>query len=282
MDLNFKKISKNIYKYVDEYHKAPKKIAINSAKIEMLKPILSQSIHSEIATYIMNNIKGLKKNIKIKKNFDYDNFNSKCIDNLKESNKHANNDDLTYNVRRYTINGKEKFVFSQSIFKYTDTFNLIDNFNKINEIFVKNNLCPKFNYTLLCNSNKELIYLIHVYDNDNDLTSFIKYDFSKVTKKNKEKIFKRFMEIIDILNKNDITYNYIYDIKMCLYIDSSFNLYLIQNYTNNFKFKENEKISPEIYKKFLFTKTYNIENLKNINMYDYVIQQLLNEKHIKY
>lgn len=282
MDLNFKKISKNIYKYVDEYHKAPKKIAINSVKIEMLKPILSQSIHSEIATYIMRNIKGLKKNIKLKKNFDYDNFNSKCVDNLKESNKHANNDDLTYNVRRYTINGKEKLVFSQSIFKYTDTFNLIHNFNKINDIFVKNNLCPKFNYTLLCNSNKELIYLIHVYDNDNDLTSFIKYDFSKVTKKNKEKIFKRFMEIIDILNKNDITYNYRYDIKMCLYIDSSFNLYLIQNYTNNFKFKENEKISPEIYKKFLFTKTYNIENAKNINMYDYVIQQLLNEKHIKY
>lgn len=282
MDLNFKKISKNIYKYVDEYHKAPKKIAINSVKIEMLKPILSQSIHSEIATYTMRNIKGLKKNIKLKKNFDYHNFNSKCVDNLKESNKHANNDDLTYNVRRYTINGKEKLVFSQSIFKYTDTFNLIHNFNKIKDIFVKNNLCPKFNYTLLCNSNKELIYLIHVYDNDNDLTSFIKYDFSKVTKKNKEKIFKRFMEIIDILNKNDITYNYIYDIKMCLYIDSSFNLYLIQNYTNNFKFKENEKISPEIYKKFLFTKTYNIENAKNINMYDYVIQQLLNEKHIKY
>ena len=69
---------------------------------------------------------------------------------------------------------------------------------------------------------------------------------------------------------------------MCLYIDSSFNLYLIQNYTNNFKFKENEKISPAIYKKFLFTKTYNIENAKNINMYDYIIQQLLNEKHIKY
>ena len=210
MDLNFKKISKNIYKYVDEYHKAPKKIAINSVKIEMLKPILSQSIHSEIATYIMRNIKGLKKNIKLKKNFDYDNFNSKCVDNLKESNKHANNDDLTYNVRRYTINGKEKLVFSQSIFKYTDTFNLIHNFNKINDIFVKNNLCTKFNYTLLCNSHKELIYLIHVYDNDNDLTSFIKYDFSKVTKKNKEKIFKRFMEIIDILNKNAITYNYIY------------------------------------------------------------------------
>src|SRR6056300_1051634 len=170
MDLNFNKLSKNIYKYINEYHKSPKKIIINDTKIEMLRPILTQTINEEVTNFIMKNIKVMKKNIKMKKNDDYENYKIKCIRNLKKSVKYTTTNDLSYNAGRYTINNQEKLVFSQTIFKHYDIYDLINNFNKINDIFIKNNLCPKFNYTLLCNFNKDLLYLIHVYDKTNNLS----------------------------------------------------------------------------------------------------------------
>ncbi len=312
--MDYKKFEENVYKYIIEYNKGSTKSitrvkkakeTLNITDKQLLDIILSfdNLLRKNIYKYSYNKSLKTGKSIYTKQDENMSENNVKsCLSKIYKIKPDENITNLSENTFTTKINGKNKIINFAQYYDYSIEQNYKNSMKRkfLYKELVKLDLIPKINDIIMCNNSNNSIthsvkmadtgYYIIIYDNPADYKKLNAENINKLSGEEKKTLFNN-LELFaqKIFENKVISYTkfigeYSYGTLEWIFFDNNLKIVIIitESYPMyNFNDKENATMNKNTFYKKLTNKIFNkSNNIQNLNIKEYVILRLLQEKQL--